>query len=101
MRSSEQHQHSALDPFSRPIGDGATLTRSFIRKRGKTLIGQAPVRTQLTWCKKECVPRGIITHCGSEIFTGDERKPSAKLRAMRTKRDVEMRIAYDGMKLSS
>jgi len=34
------------------IGDGATLTRSFIRRRGKALIGHSPVRTQLTWCQK-------------------------------------------------
>jgi ribonuclease BN (tRNA processing enzyme) len=81
------------------IGDGATVTRSFIRRRGKTLIGHSPVRTQLTWCEKEGVPQAIITHCGSEIVTGDERKISAKLRAVATERGVEVRIAYDGMKL--
>ena len=81
------------------IGDGATVTRSFIRRRGKTLIGHAPVRTQLTWCQKEGVPRAIITHCGSEIVTGDERKLFANLRAMAADRSVEVRIAYDGMKL--
>jgi phosphoribosyl 1,2-cyclic phosphodiesterase len=81
------------------IGDGATVTRSFIRRRDKTLIGHAPVRTQLTWCQKEGVPRAIITHCGSEIVTGDERKLFANLRAMAADRSVEVRIAYDGMKL--
>jgi phosphoribosyl 1,2-cyclic phosphodiesterase len=82
------------------IGDGATVTRSFIRRRGKTLIGHSPVRTQLTWCEKEGVPRAIITHCGSEIVTGDERQLSAKLRAMAAERAMEVRIAYDGMKLT-
>ncbi len=81
------------------IGDGATVTRSFIRRRGKTLIGHAPVRTQLTWCKKEGVPQAIITHCGSEIVTGDERTLFANLRAMAADRSVEVRIAHDGMKL--
>jgi phosphoribosyl 1,2-cyclic phosphodiesterase len=80
------------------IGDGATVTRSFIRRRGKTLIGHSPVRTQLTWCEKEGVPRAIITHCGSEIVTSDERNLSAKLRAMAAERDIDVRIAYDGMK---
>jgi Beta-lactamase superfamily domain len=42
------------------IGDGATVTRSFIRRRGKTLIGHSPVRTQLTWCEKEGVPSSRI-----------------------------------------
>jgi phosphoribosyl 1,2-cyclic phosphodiesterase len=82
------------------IGDGATVTRSFIRRRGNTLIGHTPVRTQLSWCEKEGVPLAIITHCGSEIVAGDERKLSAKLQAMGAERRVEVRIAYDGMKLT-
>ena len=45
------------------------------------------------------MPRAIITHCGSEIVTGDERKLLAKLRAMVTEPGLEARIAYDGMKL--
>ncbi|HVD95457.1 MAG TPA: MBL fold metallo-hydrolase, partial [Candidatus Limnocylindria bacterium] len=60
--------------------------------------GHSPVRTQLAWCQKEGVPRAIITHCGSEIVTGDERQMSAKLRAIAAERHVEVRIAYDGMK---
>jgi phosphoribosyl 1,2-cyclic phosphodiesterase len=82
------------------IGDGATVTRSFIRKRGKAMIGHSPVRTQLTWCEKEGVPRAIITHCGSEIVTGNEREIVAKLRAIAAERGVEVRIAYDGMKVA-
>jgi phosphoribosyl 1,2-cyclic phosphodiesterase len=88
----------ALKDVQMYIGDGATLTRSFIRRRGKALIGHAPVRTQLTWCGKEGVRRAIITHCGSEIVTGDERKISAQLRVIAAERHVEVRIAYDGMK---
>jgi phosphoribosyl 1,2-cyclic phosphodiesterase len=90
---------AALKAVQIYIGDGATLTRSFIRRRGKALIGHAPVRTQLTWCEKEGVRRAIITHCGSEIVTGDERNLSAKLRAIAAERGVEVHIAYDGMKL--
>src|SRR5436190_5710957 len=90
---------AALDGVQLYIGDGATVTRSFIRKLGGALIGHSPVRTQLTWCQKEGVPRAIITHCGSEIVTGDEGKLSAKLRAIAAERGVDVRIAYDGMKL--
>jgi len=94
------HERSpALKDVQVYIGDGATVTRSFIRKRGKTLIGHAPVRTQLTWCQKEGVPRAIITHCGSEIVNGDEGEIAAKIRAMAAERRVEVRIAYDGMKV--
>jgi phosphoribosyl 1,2-cyclic phosphodiesterase len=81
------------------IGDGATLTRSFVRKRGDALIGHATVRTQLGWCAKEGVPLAVITHCGSEIVTGDERALAAKVSAIAAERGVEACIAYDGMKL--
>jgi len=91
---------AALDGVRVYIGDGATLTRSFIRRRGKALIGHSPVRTQLTWCQKEGVLHAIITHCGSEIVTGDEREISAKLRAIAAERGVKVRIAYDGMKVA-
>jgi phosphoribosyl 1,2-cyclic phosphodiesterase len=93
------HERSAaLKGVQIYIGDGATVTRSFVRRRGKALIGHSPVRTQLTWCEKEGVHRAIITHCGSEIVSGDERQMSAKLRAIAAERHVEVRIAYDGMK---
>jgi len=81
------------------IGDGSTLTRSFIRKRGERLIGHAAISVQIGWCAKEGVPRAIITHCGSEIVTGDERNLAARLRAMGAERGVETRIANDGMEL--
>jgi phosphoribosyl 1,2-cyclic phosphodiesterase len=94
------HERStALKSVRMYIGDGATVTRSFIRKRGKKLIGHSPVRTQLTWCQKEGVPRAVITHCGSEIVTGDGRDIAAKVHAMATERGIEVRIAYDGMKI--
>ena len=94
------HERSAaLNSVQLYIGDGATVRRSFIRKRGKALIGHSPVRTQLTWCQKEGVPRAIITHCGSEIVTGHEREISAKIRAMAAERHVDVCIANDGMKV--
>jgi hypothetical protein len=45
------------------------------------------------------VPGAIITHCGSEIVTGDECEISAKIDAIAAERRVDVRIAYDGMKL--
>ena len=51
------------------------------------------------WCANEDVRRAIITHCGSEIVTTDERKLRAKLRAMAAERGVEAGIAHDGMKV--
>jgi phosphoribosyl 1,2-cyclic phosphodiesterase len=90
---------AALSGVGIYIGDGATLTRSFVRKHDDALIGHVPVRTQLTWCQKEGVPRAVITHCGSEIVRGDERKLAAKLRAMAKERGVQAEFAHDGMQV--
>ncbi len=81
------------------VGDGATMSRSMVRKRGEHLIGHTPVRTQLTWCRKEGVPEAVFTHCGSGIVKGDERTLGAQLRAWARERGVEARIAHDGMEM--
>jgi phosphoribosyl 1,2-cyclic phosphodiesterase len=79
------------------IGDGATLARPMIRKRGEHLIGHAPIRTQLSWCAKEGVPRAIFTHCGSQIVAGDESAAIEQVRGMGAQRGVDAELAYDGM----
>jgi ribonuclease BN (tRNA processing enzyme) len=81
------------------IGDGATMSRPMVRRRGERLIGHAPVRTQLTWCRKEGVPEALFTHCGSQIVKGDERSLGAKLRTWAEERGVKARIAHDGLEL--
>lgn len=81
------------------VGDGATVTRSLVRKRNDALIGHAPIRTQLTWCQREGVPRAIFTHCGSELVTGDERKLVAKIGEMARERGVRTEVAHDGMEV--
>ena len=89
----------ALSGASVYVGDGATLTRSMVRKPGEELIGHVPVRTQLTWCKKEGVPKMLVTHCGSEIVEGDERTLGAELREMAQERGVSVQIAYDSLEV--
>jgi phosphoribosyl 1,2-cyclic phosphodiesterase len=81
------------------IGDGATIKRSLVRKSDQRLIGHTPVQTQLTWCRKEGVPQAIITHCGTRIVAGDERKIGPLVRRLAKERGVEARIAFDGMEM--
>jgi ribonuclease BN (tRNA processing enzyme) len=88
---------AALEGVRIYIGDGATITRSLVRRPGNELIGHVPARTQLTWCEKEGVPHAIFTHCGSEIVKGDERTLGAKLRRLARERGVKVEIAHDGM----
>ncbi|MDY6793747.1 MAG: MBL fold metallo-hydrolase [Actinomycetota bacterium] len=81
------------------IGDGATMKRPMIRKRGDRLVGHAPVRTQLTWCKKEGVPRAVFTHCGSGIVKGEPEIIATELERLAVERGVEAAIAHDGLEM--
>lgn len=92
-------REAALQGCSLYVGDGATLTRSLVRKRGDHLLGHAPVRQQLTWCEKEGVPEAVFTHCGSYVVEGDERHLGADLRRLAKQRKVTARFAHDGLSL--
>lgn len=90
---------AALHDVRLYIGDGATVRRSFVRRIDGALVGHTPVRTQLTWCQKEGIPRAVISHCGAEIVEGDERRLGAEIRRMGEARGVEAQIAHDGMEV--
>lgn len=88
---------AALSGTQLYIGDGATLKRPIIRRKGKKLFGHTTISAQLGWCQKYKVPRAIFTHCGSQIVEGDERTLSAQVRTMGKERGVKTTIAYDGL----
>jgi len=91
---------AALSGIDLYVGDGATMTRPLVRRRGNRLFGHTTVRAQLGWCRKAGVRRAVFTHCGSEIVDGDERKLGAKLRALGRERGVAARFAYDGLEMT-
>jgi hypothetical protein len=78
------------------IGDGATMTRSMVRKRGGTFFGHCPVTTQLGWCMKANVRHVIVSHCGTQIVGGDARRLNALVRCLGRERNIDARIACDG-----
>jgi phosphoribosyl 1,2-cyclic phosphodiesterase len=92
-------REAALSKVKVYIGDGATIARSMVRKIDGHLIGHTPIRTQLTWCRKEGVPRAIFTHFGSEIVEGDEARVGARIRELAQERGIEADIAFDGMQV--
>ncbi len=51
------------------IGDGASLTRPIVRRRGTALFGHTTVRAQLNWCKRHQIHRAYIVHCGKQLVT--------------------------------
>ncbi|MFP3895993.1 MAG: MBL fold metallo-hydrolase [Anaerolineales bacterium] len=93
-----EDRDAALSDIRVYVGDGATVSRSMIRKPGEVIIGHAPIRTQLTWCRKLDVSRAIFTHLGSEIVEGDKEQLEDKIGSLARERGIDrVEIAYDGM----
>ncbi len=93
-------QKAALAGILLYVGDGASITRSIIRKRGDAFIGHASIRTQLEWCHEEGVPMAVFTHCGTQIVSGDERVMDETVASLGRQLGVAAKIAFDGMGLS-
>jgi phosphoribosyl 1,2-cyclic phosphodiesterase len=89
-------RNAALSGARVYIGDGASISQPLIRRRGRRLIGHAPVSAQLAWCHKAGIGHAIITHCGSRIVSAHSRA-AATLHALGNERGVAAQIARDGM----
>lgn len=81
------------------IGDGASITRPIIRRKGDKIFGHTTVRAQIGWCAKEKVSYFFITHCGSQIVEGDGRTLGALVRKMGRESGVNVKITYDGLRV--
>jgi phosphoribosyl 1,2-cyclic phosphodiesterase len=90
-----RNRHRALKGVRLYIGDGAVIRRSMVRRRGKALIGHAPMVAQLGWCEAEHVGEAVFTHCGSEIVRGDARHLNSVVRLLGNEHAVEARIAFE------
>jgi phosphoribosyl 1,2-cyclic phosphodiesterase len=87
----------ALTGIALYVGDGASLARPMVRRRGERRIGHAPVREQLEWCRRAGVRRAIVTHCGSQIVAGDSRQVQRWIAATEAELAMAVTVACDGM----
>ena len=94
-------QRDALKNVDAYIGDGAIITRiMLIRRKEHTVTGHAPIIHQLEWCQKENIKHMIVTHCGTEITTGQQHLIEKKLRDLANTYNVKVTLAHDGMTLT-
>jgi phosphoribosyl 1,2-cyclic phosphodiesterase len=91
-------QRDALHGIGAYIGDGASVTRSIIRRRDGIRIGHASIREQLAWCAAEGVTRAVFTHCGSQILR-DEEASQSRVRALGRELGVRATIAHDDLRI--
>ena len=90
---------TALRGIDLYIGDGATVKRSMVRKKNGTSIGHARLPFSSGGAEKQGFARAIFTHCGSPIVRGDPRQVERAVRRLGIERGVDVRIAYDGLRL--
>jgi hypothetical protein len=81
------------------VGDGASITRPIIRRRGRAVIAHSSIRAQLDWRKTEQTAVAYFTHCGSEIVTAHARTIHRAVRRLGAERSVDARVARDGLRL--
>jgi hypothetical protein len=82
------------------VGDGATLDRPLIRRRGALHIGHATIRMQLEWCAAAGVRNAVFTYCGSAVVRSEPREIAGVLAGMAREHGVRARFAYDGMRMT-
>lgn len=70
-----------------------------VRRKGRTLIGHAPIAAQLHWCEEARVRRAIFTHCGSLIVRARAAQTDMLIRQLGLEHGMDARIAYDGLQL--
>jgi phosphoribosyl 1,2-cyclic phosphodiesterase len=89
---------AALDGVRVYIGDGASVTKSLVRKPGEEIIGNASIQFQLTWCQKTGVNTAFFTHLRTEIVSENEPTILQEIRTMAAARDIgQVDLARDGM----
>lgn len=80
------------------IGDGASLTRPIVRRRGEALFGHTSVRAQLDWCKKHRIPRAFIVHCGKQLVRMDPAELERRVAELGGE-NVRASVAWDGKRV--
>lgn len=82
------------------VGDGATLDRPLVKRRGAVRIGHATIRTQLRWCAASGVREAVFTHCGTGIVRSDPIEAEHAVRTIGAQYGVSARLARDGLRMS-
>jgi phosphoribosyl 1,2-cyclic phosphodiesterase len=77
------------------IGDGSTVTANLVRRKDNKLFGHTRIQTQINWCKKYEIKNVIFTHFGKEPIRWGDKKLEKKFK----QKEINVGIAYDGMRL--
>ncbi|MFW6126104.1 MAG: MBL fold metallo-hydrolase [Chloroflexota bacterium] len=57
-----------LDGVDYYVGDGSSVKKNLVRRRGDTLFGHTRIPTQVHWCEKHGIRNIYFTHLGSDTL---------------------------------
>ena len=77
------------------IADGSSFNVNMVRRKGNKLFGHTRIKTIIGWCKKYNIKNLIITHCGKQLVTMDEKVLENKLNEYSGGK-INIEVAYDG-----
>lgn len=91
----EQSKENVFLGIDTLIADGSSIDINLVRKRDDKLFGHAMIKTVVNWCRRYNIRQLIITHCGKQIVTADEKEVMNKI-IQYTEFKIDVQIAYDG-----
>ncbi|MBM3706202.1 MAG: hypothetical protein FJW66_06740 [Actinobacteria bacterium] len=91
-------KEEVLEEIDMLVADGSSFDVNLVRKRDGMLYGHAMIRTIANWCLKYKIPELIVTHCGKQIVTGDEKFFTERINDI-SGGNLAFRIAYDGLEM--
>jgi len=91
----EENKEIILDGTNLLIADGSSLNINMARQKEGNLFGHTRIKTVIGWCKKYGIGRLIVTHCGKQIVTMDNKELNARLEEY-SEGKIDVAVAYDG-----
>lgn len=83
------------------VGDGSSLVRPIVRRRGRMRFGHAAIRAQLGWCAARGVARATFTHLGVALVRADGPALRARVAALGRAAGVRATLARDGASIGA
>ncbi|MBM3708990.1 MAG: hypothetical protein FJW61_01010 [Actinobacteria bacterium] len=95
----EQSKKDVFSGVDILVADGSSIDVNLVRRKEDKLFGHAMVKTIINWCLKFNIHELIVTHCGKQIVTSDEKEVMNKIFKF-TELKINVIIAYDGFEIN-
>jgi len=93
----ENGKDNAFNGLDYLVADGSSVYTNMVRNKDGRLFGHTMIKTVINWCKEYNIKNLIITHCGKQLVTMDEKDLDKKIEQY-AGGAVKVTVAYDGFR---